>query len=131
MSEDIEEIRRRMTEKLMSPGGPGKSAHPQVLTDGTFASFVSDSKLTIVDFWAVWCAPCRFVSPIIEDLAGQYAGRVNFGKLDVDQNQVTSARYGIRSIPTIMFFKNGKPVDVVVGSVPKNHLESKILQHMQ
>lgn len=132
MEDNIEEIRKKMAQDLMSGGRKQDAAvsHPQTVTDSTFLSFISSPNLTVIDFWAVWCAPCRFVSPIIEELAKQYAGRVNFGKLNVDENQMTSARFGIRSIPTIMLFKNGKPVDAVIGAVPKNQIESKILQHI-
>ncbi len=132
MEDNIEEIRKKMAEQIMTSKAPKPEANaqPQTLTDGTFQSFVSSPALTVVDFWAVWCAPCRFVSPIIEELSKKYAGKVQFGKLNVDENQMTSSRFGIRSIPTIMLFKNGRPVDVVIGAVPKNQIESKILQHM-
>jgi thioredoxin 1 len=79
-----------------------------------------------VDFWAPWCAPCRFIAPVIEELAQEYAGRVVFGKLNVDEAPSTAAEYGIRSIPTIGIFQDGVPVDGVVGAVPRAHLAERI-----
>jgi thioredoxin 1 len=101
------------------------------ITDENFATEIEGaSGLTMVDFWAVWCGPCRMVGPIVEQLADQYDGQVKVGKLDVDGNQRTAARFGIRSIPSILFFKDGKLVDTVVGAVPKPALERKIQEHM-
>jgi thioredoxin 1 len=101
------------------------------LTDGNFEQEIESSEgLAMVDFWAEWCGPCRLVGPVVAELAGEYEGRVKVGKLDVDSNRVTSQRYGIRSIPTILYFKDGELVDMVVGAVPKSHLEQKIQQHI-
>jgi thioredoxin 1 len=101
------------------------------ITDANFASEVEqDSGLALVDFWATWCGPCRMVAPILEELAGEYEGKVKVGKLDVDANQQTAVRFGVRSIPTIMFFKGGEHVDTVVGAVPKPQLEQKIKEHL-
>ena len=87
--------------------------------------------LSIVDFWAVWCGPCRLVAPIVEQLANDYGERgLRVSKLDVDQNPVTASRYGIRSIPTILFFKDGELVDRVIGAVPRPHLEQKVKEHL-
>jgi thioredoxin 1 len=100
-------------------------------TDANFADSIEKSQgLAIVDFWAAWCGPCRMVGPIIEQLAGEYAGRVRVAKLDVDANQQTAARFNIRSIPSILFFKDGALVETVVGAVPKGHLERKIQEHL-
>jgi thioredoxin 1 len=99
-------------------------------TDANFeADVLKSDKLSIVDFWAVWCGPCKAIGPVIEELSTQYAGKVNIGKLDVDSNPDTSMNFGIRSIPTILFFKNGEIVDRVVGAVPKSQLESLIAKH--
>lgn len=101
------------------------------VTDGSFATEVEGaSGLAVVDFWAEWCGPCRMVGPIVEQLAGEYAGKVKVTKLDVDSNQQTAARFNIRSIPSILFFKDGKLVDTVVGAVPKPVLERKIQEHV-
>ncbi len=100
-------------------------------TDAAFKSDVLDSdKLTIVDFWAEWCGPCRAIGPIIEDLSKEYSGKVKVGKLNVDHNPEVSINYGITSIPAILFFKNGQLVDKLVGAQPKGNFVKKIEQHM-
>ena len=86
--------------------------------------------LSMVDFWAAWCGPCRMVAPIVEQLADDYAGQVTVGKLDVDSNQRSAAQFNVRSIPTILFFKGGQVVDQVIGAVPRPALEAKIKQHL-
>ncbi|MCS6769062.1 MAG: thioredoxin, partial [Candidatus Caldarchaeum sp.] len=95
-----------------------------------FNQFVSTHDFVVVDFWAEWCAPCRAIAPVVKELAKQYAGKVVFGKLNVDENPKTAAEYGIMSIPTLIFFKKGKPVDMVIGAVPKKMLESRIAQYL-
>jgi thioredoxin 1 len=85
--------------------------------------------LAVVDFWATWCGPCRMVGPILDQLATEYEGKAKVTKLDVDANQRTAMRFNIRSIPTILFFKDGKVVDQVIGAVPKPQLEMKFRQH--
>ena len=101
------------------------------VTDANFSSEIETGQgLSIVDFWAAWCGPCRMVAPIMEQLAGEYSGRLKVAKLDVDANQQTAMRYNIRSIPSILFFKDGKHVDTVVGAVPKALLERKIQEHL-
>lgn len=100
-------------------------------TDANFTDAIENaSGLAMVDFWAAWCGPCRMVAPIVEQLAGEYAGKVTVAKVDVDENQRVAARFNIRSIPSILFFKDGKHVDTVVGAVPKAHLERKIQEHL-
>lgn len=104
---------------------------PISVTDGNFAAEIEQgSGLSIVDFWAAWCGPCRMVAPIIEQLAGEYSGRMKVAKLDVDANQGVATKYNIRSIPSILFFKDGKHVDTVVGAVPKQLLDRKIQEHL-
>jgi thioredoxin 1 len=101
------------------------------ITDENFDSEIEQGGgLAMVDFWAAWCGPCRMIAPIVEQLAGEYEGQVKVGKVDVDANQRVAARFGIRSIPSILFFKDGKHVDTVVGAVPKPALEQKIKQHL-
>lgn len=102
------------------------------VTDQNFADEIEGSDgLSIVDFWAAWCGPCKMVAPIVEELAEEYGDRgLRVGKLDVDQNPQTASRFAVRSIPSILFFKNGELVDQVVGAVPKPHLEEKVKQHL-
>ncbi|HKJ91775.1 MAG TPA: thioredoxin [Longimicrobiales bacterium] len=106
-------------------------ADMMTVTDGNFDEEIGQGKgLTMVDFWAEWCGPCRLVAPIVEELADEYAGKLRVGKLDVDANQQTTVRFNVRSIPSILFFKDGQHVDTVVGAVPKPHLENKIKEHL-
>ncbi len=97
------------------------------VSDADFEQKVVDGQgLTVVDFWAEWCAPCRIIAPILEELAQEYAGKVTIAKLNVDENPQTAARFGIRSIPTLLFFKGGERVDQVIGAVPRGTIQSKI-----
>ena len=100
---------------------------PIAFTDATFASEVLQSATPVlVDFWAVWCGPCKMIAPIVDELAGEYEGKVKIGKLDVDENQQTAIQYGVRSIPTILIFKGGKVVDTIIGAVPKAAIVEKL-----
>lgn len=101
------------------------------LTDGNFqAEVIASDKLTVVDFWAEWCGPCRAIGPVIEELSTEYSGRVNVGKVNVDVNPQVSMQYGITSIPAILFIKGGQVVDKQIGAVPKSVLEKKIQAHL-
>ena len=101
------------------------------VTDASFASEIEQANgLVLVDFWATWCGPCQIVAPVLEQLATEYAGRAKVAKVDVDANQRTAMRFNVRSIPSILFFKNGQHVDTVIGAVPKATLEGKIKQHI-
>ena len=101
-----------------------------VVNDSDFETEVEKHDgLAVVDFWATWCAPCRMIAPILDQLASEYKGKVKVTKLDVDTNVKTASRFNVRSIPTILFFKNGKLVDQVVGAVPKPQLEMKFKEH--
>jgi thioredoxin 1 len=109
----------------------GENGDAVSVTDANFSTEIESGQgLSIVDFWAAWCGPCRMVAPIMEQLAGEYSGRLKVAKLDVDANQQTAMRYNIRSIPSILFFKDGKHVDTVVGAVPKAMLERNIAEHL-
>lgn len=102
-------------------------AEPLHVTDDNFQAEVLDSNIpAVVDFWAVWCGPCRMIAPIIEELAGEYEGKAKMCKLDVDNNQQTAQKYGIRSIPTVLIFKGGELVDTIIGAVPKAQIEEKL-----
>jgi len=102
---------------------------PTAVTDKTFEQEVLKADMPVlIDFWAEWCGPCKMVAPVVEELAGDYDGRIKVVKLDVDQSPTVASRYGIRSIPTLLFFKNGQPVNQVIGAVPKQLLQQKIDQ---
>lgn len=96
------------------------------LTDSTFDSVINSDKPVLVDFWAEWCGPCKMIGPVVEELAGDYEGKAVVAKLNVDENPQVTARFGVRSIPTLLVFKNGQIVDKQVGAVPKSVLASKL-----
>ncbi|MEA2075583.1 MAG: thioredoxin [Euryarchaeota archaeon] len=132
---EMERIRERkmreMEEKVKAmkeEGGTGREIidHPLTITDGTFVEAVKKYPLLVVDCWAPWCGPCKMVAPVIEDLAKEYAGRVVFGELNVDENPRIATEYAIMAIPTLFIFKNGEPVDVIQGALPKPYFEAKI-----
>lgn len=102
-----------------------------VLDEKNFDREVLSSNLPVmVDFWAVWCGPCKVLSPLVEELAGEYEGKLKVGKINVDENNVLSMRYNVRSIPTLKFFKNGKMVGEIIGAAPKAAIESEIKKHL-
>ncbi len=102
------------------------------VTDQNFAEEVEAGEgLAMIDFWATWCGPCRLVAPIVEELAEEYKDKgLHVYKLDVDSNPAVTARFQVRSIPSILFFKNGQLVDKVIGAVPRPHLEEKVQEHL-
>jgi thioredoxin 1 len=107
------------------------TTQPVAVTDATFGQEVEQHQgLAIVDFWATWCGPCHMVAPIMEQIAGEYEGKVKVTKLDVDANQRTMMRFNVRSIPSILFFKDGHHVDTIVGAFPKTAFVEKIQQHL-
>lgn len=100
---------------------------PLEFTDQNFNTEVLQSdKPVMIDFWAVWCGPCKMIAPFIEELANEYEGKAKVGKLDVDNNQESAIKYGVRSIPTVLIFKGGKVVDTIIGAVPKVQLKQKL-----
>ncbi|HHE41796.1 MAG TPA: thioredoxin [Dehalococcoidia bacterium] len=109
---------------------PGTQGQVLEVTDATFEATVAGPGVVVVDCWAVWCGPCRMVAPVIEELAKDYAGKVTFAKLDVDKNPATARRYGIQSIPTLLFFKDGKLVEQKIGAMPKAMLEPVVKKHL-
>jgi thioredoxin 1 len=133
--EELAELRRKRLEDMMhrkqeEPVSPAIGVIVDV-TDLNFTEVVSKGSLVVIDCWAVWCAPCRMISPIIEELAKDYTGKIVFGKLNVDENHEIPLQYQIMSIPTILVFKNGNLVDRIVGAMPRRLLEARITQHLQ
>ncbi len=100
---------------------------PVEITDENFETEVLQSdKPVLIDFWAVWCGPCKMIAPIVEELSTELEGKVKIGKLDVDSNQKTSIKYGVRSIPTLLIFNDGKLADTIIGAVPKTHIVDRL-----
>lgn len=100
---------------------------PIIVTDANFESEVINSELPVlVDLWAIWCGPCKMIGPIVEELAEEYNGKLKVGKLDVDANQQTAIKYGVRSIPTVLIFKNGEVKETIIGAVPKSVFVEKL-----
>ncbi|MHC1592650.1 MAG: thioredoxin [Methermicoccaceae archaeon] len=119
---EIEKIKREKLETLMKKAGAPSAEAPDkpiILTDATIQKVIDESQILVVDCWAEWCAPCRMIAPVIENLAKQYAGRVTFGKVDADQNPQIMGAYGIGSIPTLLFFKDGKFIGKKIGALPQ------------
>ncbi|MEM2909848.1 MAG: thioredoxin [Nitrososphaerota archaeon] len=125
----LAEFMKRVSEAKGDFGAPVPS-EPVTLTDENFSDFLSNNRLAVVDFWAEWCAPCRMLAPVIKDLAKDYAGKIVFGKLNVDENPTTAAKFGIMSIPTLIIFKDGQPVDVIIGAVPKRQIEARLSKYL-
>ena len=101
------------------------------VTDANFKAEVLDSEVPVlVDFWAPWCGPCRMVAPVVDEIAAQYVGKVKVVKVNTDENSATATEYGIRSIPTLMIFKGGQKVDMVVGAVPKTTLSDTLQKYL-
>jgi len=124
--DELEQIREKKMHELKNQMSTPKIEKPIVVSDRNFDQTVKNYPLIVVDCWAAWCAPCRAIAPIVEELAKEYSGKVVFGKLNVDENPETTQRYGVMAIPTLLVMKEGKEVDRVVGILPKNQLEAKV-----
>ena len=134
---ELETIRARKLEELVNimdaPSVTLENKMPSApvdLSDENFLSAIQDYDFMIVDCWAPWCGPCRMLSPVIEELARTYSGKVVFGKLNTDNNRRVAGQFDIMSIPTLLFFKNGRHVDTIIGAVPKPVIEDAIRKYM-
>ena len=134
MSEDneLEQIKLRKIKEMLDQAVQTKqaSSHPLTLTDENFDKTVKTNALIVVDFWAPWCGPCRTVSPVIEQLAAEYGGKVAFGKMNIDENQIVPNAFRVMSIPTIIVFHNGQEVERTVGAYPKAHIEATFRRYL-
>jgi len=132
--EELERIKQAKLQKMMKSVAPEKRGtafnKPVEMTNATFKEMIKNHPLVVVDCWAPWCGPCRMVAPIIEELSRDYAGKILFGKLNVDENREVGTQYDIMSIPTLLVFKNGKLVDTIIGAMSRQTLEQKITRHL-
>ena len=134
--EEFEKIRQKKLRQLMEKAAETEKKReltpnrPIEVTDASFKETIQNNSLVVVDCWAPWCAPCQIVAPVIEELARDYAGRILFGKLNVDENRGVAMQYQIMGIPTLLVFKNGKLVDRIVGAMPRQMLELKITRYL-
>lgn len=131
---ELERIKQAKMQKMIKSAPPEKRGiafnKPVEMTDATFKETIQNHSLVVVDCWAPWCGPCRMIAPVIEELARDYAGKILFGKLNVDENREVSAQYDIMSIPTLLVFKKGKLVDTIIGAMPRQTLEQRITRHL-
>lgn len=128
MVDEIEEIRKKKMKKMMEERSYPDT--PIVVKDADFGEIIRKYPFVIIDCWAEWCAPCHMIAPVIEELAKDYAGKIVFGRLDVDGNSNAARQYGIMSIPTLLLFKQGKLIDQIVGAMPREILEPRIKKWM-
>jgi len=134
---EVQRINEKKFEEMLKLKAKPKESRPEAggkpveLSDANFREVVRSHPVVVVDFWAPWCGPCRVVSPVLEQLASEMAGQATFGKLNVDDNPVTSQQFGIQGIPTIMVFKDGEPVDGLVGAAPKQMIEARIRPYLE
>jgi thioredoxin 1 len=126
--DELEAIRAKKMKEIMR--STRSVSTPVKLSDLTLNETLNKSRIVVLDCWAEWCGPCKMIAPIIEKLAEEYAGRVLFAKLNVDENPQTARKYGIMSIPTLLIFKSSKLVDTIVGAVPKHNIETILKKHL-
>jgi thioredoxin 1 len=124
--DELEEIRAKKIQALVRQMSTPNINKPIVVSDRNFEQTIKSYPVVVVDCWAAWCAPCRAVAPVVDELARQYSGKIVFGKLNVDENPETAQRFGIMAIPTLLVMKNAKEVDRIVGALPKSELQAKI-----
>ena len=124
--DELEQIRERKMRKMMNKMSTPSIEKPIVVSDRNFDQTVKSYPLIVVDCWAAWCAPCRAIAPIVDEMAKEYTGKVVFGKLNIDENPETTQKYGVMAIPTLLIMKDGQEVDRIVGVLPKNQLEAKV-----
>jgi len=131
---ELEEIRRKkrmeMIERMSGEKGSSSPNTPINLTDATMEDAVKKYPTLVVDCWAAWCGPCKMIAPVVEQLAAKLAGKMVFGKLNVDENQQTSLKYQIMSIPALLVFKDGKHVDTLIGYMPAPTLEQRLSKYL-
>ena len=137
MDDELEEIRKRKMKEMLermsgtdSSKGTSAPDSPIELTDSTIEDAVKKYPLMVVDCWAAWCGPCKMIAPVVEQLAKKYAGKIVFGKLDVDRNQRSAMKYQIMSIPALLVFKDGKHVDMIIGYMPAAALEQRLMKYL-
>jgi len=124
--DELEAIRQKKMERLQTM----TSGEVLVLDDNNLAETVREHPFVVLDCWAEWCGPCKMVAPVIEQLAVEYAGRITFAKLNIDENMGTATKYRISAIPTMLVFRNGEMAGQIIGALPKNHIEQKLQEFM-
>jgi len=124
--DELEAIRQKKMERLQTM----TSGEVLVLDDNNLAETVREHPFVVLDCWAEWCGPCKMVAPVIEELAKEYAGRITFAKLNIDENMGTAMKYQISAIPTMLVFRNGEMAGQIIGALPKNHIEQKLQEFM-
>jgi len=131
-NEELKHIRENQLKELreLKEKKQEMSTEPVHVTDSSFNDIVIKHSLTLIDFWAAWCNPCRVLAPTIEELAREYAGKVFVGKLNVDENPTTAEQFQVYSIPTVLIMKDGKEVDRIVGCVPKDYIETALKKYL-
>ena len=124
--DELEAIRQKKMERLQTM----TSGEVLIMDDNNLAETVREHPFVVLDCWAEWCGPCKMVAPVIEQLAVEYAGRITFAKLNIDENMGTATKYRISAIPTMLVFRNGEMAGQIIGALPKNHIEQKLQEYM-